>query len=101
MGRSRDLGEAPLSLADTVRPRSGVSCRESESGLFLLNPKTGICCELNALGARVWKQLSSGGSLRQAFDDLLTEYDVEAGALENDLLTLGSELLESGMLERG
>lgn len=92
---------AKLSLDDSLRPRAGIRAREVEAGLFLLNPATGVCCELNALGARVFAFLSEGKPLRQVFDALLAEFDVEAEVLEGDLLKLCSELVQSGMLERG
>lgn len=99
---SPDEGEgAKLSLDASLRPRATVRAREVESGLFLLNTATGVCCELNAMGARVFSLLSAKKTLRQAFELLLAEFDVEAEVLERDLLQLAAELVRAEMLERG
>lgn len=99
MGSSRDL--APLSLADTLRPKSSITSRPLASGLFLLDVATGQSCELNGTGARIFTLLSGGASLRQILDELASEYEAAPEVLERDLLRLGAELLACGMLERG
>lgn len=99
MGSSRDPG--PLSLADALRPKSSVTSRPFESGLFLLDVTTGLSCELNGTGARAFALLESGASLREVLVELASEYDVAREALERDLLRLVSDLLACGMLERG
>lgn len=99
MGSSRDL--APLSLADTLRPTSDITSRPIASGLFLLDPKTGLSCELNGTGARAFTLLAGGAPLRRIFEQLVAEYEVAQDVLERDLLRLVTELLACGMLERG
>ena len=90
---------APLSLSDSLRPAEGVTFREVEAGLLLLNVETGLVCELNALGARAFLHLARGeGSLASLFDELVEEYDVTADVLERDLLRLATELVAKGML---
>lgn len=99
MGNCRD--SAPLSLTDKLRPKSGVSQKTTPTGLFLLDVTTGLCCELNALGARVFSHVADGGSLLSLYEQLLAEYDVAPEVLEHDLEKLGAELIARGMLERG
>lgn len=92
---------APFSLSDPLRPADGVTFREVEAGLLLLNVKTGLVCELNALGARVFLHLARNeGPLAPLLDQLAAEYDVAADVLERDLLRLAAELVANGMLTR-
>jgi hypothetical protein len=46
----------------------------------------------------MWEVLSSAPSVQAAFDQLLSEYDVDAGRLHIDLEKLVSELLEHGLV---
>lgn len=91
---------AVVALTDTFQPKRGVTSREAPGGLFVLDVTTGVCCELNALGGRVFQLLSSGASLSQVFEQLEGEYEVAPSVLERDLRELASELLARGILER-
>lgn len=87
-------------LTEKLRPKRGISQRATADGLFLLDVATGLCCELNALGARVWQELLEGGTLRLAHERILAEYEVSPEALEADLRELARELIDRRMLER-
>jgi len=91
---------APIPGTDSPRPADGVTFREVEAGLLLLNVRTGLVCELNALGARAFLHFARGGSLASLVDEVAAEYEVTKDVLERDLVQLVEELCEKGMLDR-
>jgi len=98
---SRSPDPAPLSLSDSLRPADGVTWREVEAGLLLLNVKTGLVCELNALGARAFLHLAkTERPLASLLDEIAAEYEVTKDVLERDLLHLVTELCAKGLLLR-
>jgi hypothetical protein len=50
------------------------------------------------VGARMWSLLTSARSIRQAYDALLDEYDVDAGRLHDDLDGFVRELVQRGLV---
>lgn len=95
---SRSPDSAPSFFCDP-RPADGVTFREVEAGLLLLNVRTGLVCELNALGARAFLHFARGGTFAALLDELSAEYDVAREVLERDLSQLVADLREKGMLE--
>ena len=65
----------------------------------LLNTRTNQYFALSDVGARLWNLLGEGKSFRAAHETILSEYEVNAHALERDLLELVSHLMESGLVE--
>lgn len=53
---------------------------------------------LDGVGTRFWELLNDDPCVRAAFERLSEEYDVEPARLEQDLLTLASELLQAGLI---
>ena len=66
---------------------------------ILLNTRTNKYFALDDVGARVWHLLSEGKSLRDSYGIVLSEYEVDAGPLEQDLLELVNHLMENGLVE--
>jgi len=54
---------------------------------------------LDAVGARMWHQLSTTPTVQAAFDALLAEYDVAPATLAHDLEKLVEELRSRKLLE--
>jgi hypothetical protein len=54
---------------------------------------------LNEVGRAVWKELMTGIPVRQAYEHLLTEFDVPPETLQQDLTSLLHDLLSQGLLE--
>lgn len=54
---------------------------------------------LDEIGTAMWQALTGGGSIEQAYDLLLAQYDVEPEILRNDLHTLLQQLIEQGLVE--
>jgi Coenzyme PQQ synthesis protein D (PqqD) len=76
-----------------------VVTRRLDDELVLLNLLTENYFGLDAVGTRMWEVLASAPSVQAAFDQLLSEYDVEAARLRRDLEKLLSRLVEHGLIE--
>jgi hypothetical protein len=66
---------------------------------FLLNTQTNKYYGLEQVGARLWRLLTEGRSLKDAHQALLSEYEVAAGQLEMDLLELLEDMQKNGLVE--
>ena len=66
---------------------------------FILNTRTNDYFSLEEVGTRLWELLKDGKSLREGFNLLLKEYDVEQGELERDMLELVGQFIEKGLVE--
>jgi hypothetical protein len=73
--------------------------RELDGEAVILNLESGSYFGLNAVGTRIWHLIQQDGHLKTVFDTLLREYDVEAAALERDLLDLVARLAEARLGE--
>jgi hypothetical protein len=66
---------------------------------FLLNTQTNKYYALEEVGVRLWELLNEGRGLRESYQLLLSEYEVDPPQLESDLLELASTLMENGLVE--
>jgi hypothetical protein len=67
----------------------------------LLNLDTESYYGLDEVGTRMWQVLTESESIQEAYDQLLSEYDVEPEKLHADLSELVGELAERGLVEVG
>jgi hypothetical protein len=67
----------------------------------LLDLKTEQYFSLNAVGRRVWQLLQETGDVRAIRDRLLDEFDVDSAALDRDLNTLLTGLVDAGLIDAG
>jgi len=51
------------------------------------------------VGTRLWELLNEGKQPREAYQVLLSEYEVDASVLEQDVLELLTRMMESGLVE--
>ena len=65
----------------------------------LLNLKTGLYFSLNPVGLCMLETLTGSENIAQALTSLLTEYEVDAAELENDLRELLGDLIKQGLVE--
>jgi hypothetical protein len=75
-----------------------VSC-DLHGEAVILEMKRGTYYGLNEVGARVWQSLREPRSVREARDLILSEYQVEPGECERDVLRLVQELADEGLVE--
>jgi pyrroloquinoline quinone biosynthesis protein D len=64
----------------------------------LLNPKDGSYFGLNSVGCSFWEKADGKRSLGEIIELLLEEYDVDRKHLEEDLLSLVSEMEKQNIL---
>jgi hypothetical protein len=87
----------PFSTRISIPPDVLVSALAGES--VLLNLKSEKYFGLDEVGTRMWGVLTSAGSIQEAYETLLAEYDVEAELLRKDLTDLIEKLVEQGLIE--
>ena len=84
------MAALPLTARVTISDR--VVHQKVDEEVVLLNLDTGVYHGLGPTGARLWELLLEDESLQRVFERMLTEYDVGAGQLQDDILRLVQEL---------
>jgi hypothetical protein len=87
-----------ISLDDRVTVPPDVLCNDLGGEMVILNLKTQTYFGLDASGVRMWKALTESATIQQARDRLMTEYDVDAGTLQHDMVELIETLVEHGLV---
>ena len=67
--------------------------------IAVLGLKTGKYYGLDAVGARIWELIQEPRTIEEVRDVLLSEYQVEPGRCERDLLALLQKLADEGLIE--
>jgi hypothetical protein len=100
-GRLRWMTASPAlpRPSDRYRLPEDVLVRTLEGEAVLLKLRTNETFSLDEIGTRVLEAVTSSDSLRHAMQIILTEYDVEAEPLWEDVSALVSDLVERGLLE--
>jgi hypothetical protein len=87
-----------MDLDTRVEIPADVVSREVDGETVLLDLASETYFGLDGVGTRIWQLIGSGHDLRRVHRILLDEYEVDAAALEVDLLALVGELLAAGLL---
>ena len=94
------MNATPLSFAnDRLVVSDRVVARAVSGATVLLNLDTGRSFMLDDVGARAWSVLMSSASIQDAYESLLTEYEVAPDQLRTDLTALIADLEAQGLLE--
>jgi hypothetical protein len=88
-----------LTLDATVNIPESVLSTLLEQDAVLLNIRSNHYFALDEVGRRLWGLLSEGNNLRDIYQTLLHEYEVDPGQLEQDMLELLNHLRENGLVE--
>jgi hypothetical protein len=88
-----------ISFDMRVAASSDVVTRRLDEELIMLDLASENYFGLDEVGARMWEVVSAAPNLQAAFDELLSEYDVDAERLHLDLEELVSQLLERGLVQ--
>jgi len=88
-----------LTLDIALRIPANVSFSVVGEDAFLLNTKTNKYYGLEKVGSRLWELLNEGKQLRDGYQMLLDEYEVDPAQLEQDLLELIAQLVKNGLVE--
>ncbi|TNF70841.1 MAG: PqqD family protein [Acidobacteria bacterium] len=73
--------------------------RELADEAVLLNLASGTYFGLDETGTSFWQALTTTGSIQEAYDLLLSEYEVEPEDLRHDLSGLLDKLIDHGLVE--
>jgi len=82
-----------------VRVPDRVLTQKLDDETVLLDLESERYFTLDDVGSRMWHALAETGSVEDACEVLLAEYDVESSRLESDLRTLVSQLRWEGLVE--
>ncbi len=85
-------------LNQTVVISGDVLAQEVSGEMVLLDLKGEQYLGLNEVGARIWKSLQQGETLKMIYEVLLLEYDVEDDVLKRDMEKIISEMEEAGII---
>ena len=88
-----------ISLSSRVGIPENILFRQLEDESVLLHLNKEMYYGLDDVGTRMWIVLAESESIREAFDVLSAEYDIEPDVLEKDLIGLIEHLLNKGLLE--
>jgi hypothetical protein len=88
----------PLSAATTVARLEGFLEAEIDGEFLALNIEQGSCYGLNKVGSRIWSQLTKPIRIGDIVTQLLTEYSVDPGDCERQVLDLFEELRREGLI---
>jgi hypothetical protein len=86
-------------MSQRVQIPEQVMMREVGGEAVILNIETEQYFGLDEIGTRMWATLTSTGSVQQAIDLLLEEYEVEAERLASDIRGFIDALVAEGLLE--
>ena len=81
----------------TVTPDTLINQVGAES--VLLNLGSEKYFGLDEIGTSMWQALTASGTIQQAYESLLKEYDVEGDVLRQDLSALLEKLTANGLIE--
>jgi hypothetical protein len=88
-----------LTLDATVQIPAFVTHVFLKEDAVLLNMHNGQYYQLDEVGARLWGLMREEKSLREGYQVLLDEYEVDSSQLEKDVLELVENLKEQGLVE--
>jgi DNA-binding sugar fermentation-stimulating protein len=92
------LRAPPLSSATLVVRSNGFIEAEIDKEIVALNVETGTCYGLNRVGSRVWSLIATPTRVGNVCEKLMTEYNVERGMCERQVLDLLEELRAEGLI---
>ena len=88
-----------MALSGQVSVPAHVLVQELAGESVLLDLNTEQYFGLDDVGTRMWKALTTAGTVEACYQALLSEYDVSAEQLSHDLQALVEQLVKNGLLE--
>ena len=80
-----------------LRPAANVLVRELDGEAVLLNLDNESYYGLDEIGARMWTVVNESDSVEAAYTALISEFDVDAKTLREDMQTLIDQWIEHGL----
>jgi hypothetical protein len=87
-----------ISFSDRVEVPNHVMVRFLEKESVFLNLETEHYYGLDETGTRMWEVVTAAPSIESAYEQLLSEFDVEAEVLRQNLSELLEQLVKIGLL---
>ena len=87
-----------INFAMRVSVPEDVLIRELDGESVILNLKSERYFGLDEVGTRMWEVLSTSGTIADAYQTLLSEYDVVPEQLQIDLDNLLEQLIQNGLI---
>jgi Coenzyme PQQ synthesis protein D (PqqD) len=86
-------------FTDRVEVPSYVMVRFLDNESVFLNLDTERYFGLDQTGTRMWQVITGSSNIEAAFQQLLSEFEVDPDTLRNDLLSLLEKLVENNLLQ--
>jgi hypothetical protein len=87
-----------FTFSDRVEVPKDVLVRFVAGETVLLNLDTEFYYGLDDIGTRMWQVVTAAASIEQAYEELLSEFDVEPDLLRRHLSELVNRLADLGLL---
>lgn len=88
-----------MDLDQKIAFADSVFAQEVDGEMVLLDMESENYFGLDEVGTSIWQAMQEKETLKEVFDALLEQYEVEAEVLERDLSDFVGKLLESGLVE--
>ena len=75
-----------------------VMMRDVAGESVILNLNTETYFGSDEVGTRMWNSLQQAGTIQEAYESLISEYDVDPATLRNDFQNLIEDLVKHGLL---
>jgi Coenzyme PQQ synthesis protein D (PqqD) len=93
------IKDVPVSFSNRLLAHPDVLIREVEGEAVILDLKTERYLGLNKVGMRMWSALTACDCVQTAYDQLISEFDVDPDVLQRDLSDLIEKLIAEGLVE--
>jgi hypothetical protein len=80
------------------KPDPSVLTQRIDDGIILLNLNTNSFYKLNRTGSRFWELLCAGNAVPAIEQQILSEFDIEATELRNEIDALLADLSEKALV---
>jgi len=87
-----------ITLANQARPNDEVLFQEVAGEAVLLNLASERYFGLDPVGTHIWGLINRNMTLQQVHQDLCETYEASSEQLQQDLLTLVTELADAGLV---
>ena len=88
-----------MNLNQKITFAETVFAQEVDGEMVLLDMESENYFGLDEVGTAIWQAMQEKETLKEVFDVLLEQYEVEEEMLEHDLSDFVSKLVESGLVE--
>ena len=79
--------------------KQGLPWQQIDDESLVLNPSEHEAHEFNETASFVWAHLDGKSSMQQIIESLADDYSVDALTVSGDVLSLGEELLNKGLVD--